>query len=296
MARKAQSATYALGAVVRLTGVSDHTLRAWERRYGVVKPQRTPGGTRRYSESDIARLRLLRRGVDAGHPISELAKLSDREIERRLGALVDEPSPRMDVFVRVLERLDERELERLLGARLAALGAREFGRTVAAPLLREIGELWRAQKLSVAAEHAATVALRGLLGSALRFGPESPSGVTILFSTPPGERHELGTLIAAVCAQQLGARALYLGPDLPLDEIVEAALEADVDAVAVGVVKRARKTLQADLRELRGGLPLEVGVWVGGAAVQGLQPPSGVLAIESLEQLEEQVELLLARA
>ena len=134
------------------------------------------------------------------------------------------------------------------------------------------------------------------LGSALRFGSERPSEVAVLFTTPPGERHELGTLIAAVCAQQIGARALYLGPDLPLDEIVEAALEADVDAVALGVVKRARKTLLADLRELRGALPLEVAIWVGGAAAQGLQAPSGVISIESLEQLEEQVELLLARA
>jgi DNA-binding transcriptional MerR regulator len=290
-----KAATYALGAVVRLTGLSDHTLRAWERRYGAVEPQRTPGGTRRYTEADIARLRLLRRGVEAGHPISELVKLPDAEIERRLASLGEAPAPRVDALLRAVERLDESEVQRLLGVQLAALGAREFAHSVAAPLLQEVGERWRDGRLSIAAEHGLSAALRGLLGAVLSFGRPRGSEVLILFTTPSGERHELGTLMAAIRAQELGAQALYLGPDLPTDEIVAAALDSRASAVALGVVKRAKRELASDLRSIRRELPPPVALWVGGAAVHGMEPPAGVRVIEDISGLDSQVALLRER-
>jgi DNA-binding transcriptional MerR regulator len=290
-----KAATYALGAVVRLTGLSDHTLRAWERRYGAVEPQRTPGGTRRYTEADIARLRLLRRGVEAGHPISELVKLADAEIERRLASLGESPAPPVDELLRAIERLDEPEVQRLLGVQLAALGPRDFAHSVAAPLLEEVGELWKDGQLSIAAEHGLTAALRGLLGAVLSFGRRRVSDVLILFTTPSGERHELGTLVAALCAQELGARALYLGPDLPTEEIVAAALESGASAVALGVVKRSKRELAAELRSLRRELPPAVAVWVGGAAAHGIEPPAGVRVIQDMDDLGAQVALLRER-
>ena len=73
--------TYSLGAVARITGLSPHVLRSWERRYGAVSPSRTPGGTRRYADADVARLKLLAAAVRAGHSIGTLSSLSDEELE-----------------------------------------------------------------------------------------------------------------------------------------------------------------------------------------------------------------------
>jgi len=75
--------TYPLRTVARLTGLSPEVLRAWERRYRVVTPARTPGGTRRYSAADLERLRLLKAAVDAGHRIGDVARLDVAELSRR---------------------------------------------------------------------------------------------------------------------------------------------------------------------------------------------------------------------
>src|SRR5512145_2624110 len=122
-AERLGEATYALGAVVRLTGLSAHVIRAWERRYGAVRPQRSAGGTRRYSEDDVARLRLLATAVAQGHRIGALAGLSDDAIERLLAPPGRAPaaSP-VDELVALAERLDAAGLERGLGLQLGALG------------------------------------------------------------------------------------------------------------------------------------------------------------------------------
>ena len=136
--------TYSLGAVARLTGLSPHVLRAWERRYGAVTPLRTSGGTRRYRESDVARLRKLRSAVQAGHSISEVANATEDELERRLELTPLLPTPPLDPILDAIEQLDAPTTERLLGAQLAVLGATRFVRMVAAPLLHEIGTRWEA--------------------------------------------------------------------------------------------------------------------------------------------------------
>ena len=133
--------TYSLGAVARLTGLSPHVLRAWERRYGAVKPLRTPGGTRRYRESDVARLRQLRAAVQAGHSISEVANAPAEELERRLELSPALPAPSLAPLLAAIEQLDAPTTEQLLGAQLAALGPIRFVRTVASPLLNVIGAL-----------------------------------------------------------------------------------------------------------------------------------------------------------
>ena len=114
--------TYSLGAVARLTGLSPHVLRAWERRYEAVTPLRTPGGTRRYRESDVARLRLLAAATGAGHPIGDIAKLSEAELRRRTVGPEEEPRPPLRLILEAIDQLDADETERLLGVQLAALG------------------------------------------------------------------------------------------------------------------------------------------------------------------------------
>ncbi len=274
---------YALAAVVRLTGLSAHTIRAWERRYAAVVPERTPGGTRRFSDADVARLRLLKEAVDAGHRISQLAGLENPQIERLLtGPARREARPQTELLD-AIDRLDLAEVERSLAQQFSVLGPTGFARQVAAPLLREVGDRWQAGTASIASEHLLSAVTRGILGSVLR-GASHGDAPHVIFTTPPDERHELGALIAAVAAVGAGAAATYLGPELPVDEVVAAAERCRPAAVALSLIHLGPGAAEPYLRQLRQRLPGDVRIWVGGQ--QPASPLPGVDFFSDLDELE----------
>lgn len=288
--------TYSLGAVTRLTGLSEHVLRAWERRHGAVRPQRTPGGTRRYREADVARLRLLRGAVEAGHAIGEVARLSDAELERRVQREPAAPAlPLLPPILAAIEALDADTVERLVGAQLSALGPGRFVRRVASPLLVEVGDRWHAGRLSVACEHLASSIVRNLLGTCLRRTSASALAPPILFTTPPGERHDLGALMAAVAAVDAGGHPVFLGGDLPVADVAHAADSLGAAAVALGVCVRSGPEAGDAIRSLRGAMSSSVEVWVGGPAADSLALPPGAAHVPDLEALERKVALLAVR-
>jgi DNA-binding transcriptional MerR regulator/methylmalonyl-CoA mutase cobalamin-binding subunit len=281
--------TYSLGLVSRLTGLSPHVLRAWERRYGAVEPLRTAGGTRRYRESDLARLRLIQAAVGAGHPIGDVARLDEAELRRRARVREGDERPALREILEALDSLDAAEAERLLGIQLAALGPPRFAQSVVLPLLAEVGSRWERRELCVASEHLASVVVRSLLGPLLRRRAGVPTPA-LLFTTLTGDHHELAVLVAAVIATDLGANAVYLGPDLPPAEVALAVEKTDAAAVVVGVSRFNGSAIRTrSLAELRRVLPASVAIWVGGAGLAGVDLPKGVEALASLEVLEQRV-------
>jgi DNA-binding transcriptional MerR regulator len=288
--------TYPLGAVARLTGLSTHVLRAWERRYGAVRPLRTEGGTRRYREADVARLLLLRAMVQAGHPIGDVARLSDRALVRRASRVKEVPGPDLGPVLDAIERLDAPEVERLLALQLSVLGPRSFAVSVALPLLDDVGRLWKDGDLCVASEHLASVLVRSLLGASLRPSSAAVLARPILFTTPSGERHELGLLAAAVVAVVAGTNAVYLGPELPVDEVANAVHTLGAAAVALSIVRLPKRDGERFLKSLRRALPVEVEIWVGGGRSEALALPRGVQRVVDLAEFERKVSLLQARA
>jgi DNA-binding transcriptional MerR regulator len=292
VARSGVSRDFSVGAVVRLTGLSEHVLRAWERRYQAVVPRRSAGGTRRYSADDVTRLRLLAAAVAAGRPIRELAALSNEDLAEQAARPESSPLPRLDELLGALERLDVVALERQLGLQLSALGVRPFLEGIAIPLLREIGARWERGALRPNEEHAASAALRGVLARAQRpVGGGSAS--SLVLATPAGERHELGILMVALCAQEQGVRPLYLGCDLPADEIAHAALRVRARAVGLGLVGLDATAAERELRALRRHLPRTVELWLGGAGSARLERlPTGTLVFPDLAALETRLILL----
>jgi DNA-binding transcriptional MerR regulator/methylmalonyl-CoA mutase cobalamin-binding subunit len=292
--RDTNGGEYSLGAVVRLTGLSDHTIRAWERLYGAVRPSRSPKGTRRYSEAEIDRLRLLRAAVEAGHRIGDVAGLSDAEIETRLEALPKPVVGPLDELRAALERLDPGELERLLGIQLGARGPDAFCREIALPLLQEVGSRWERGEGSIASEHLLTAATRGLLGMALRASPRLPDAPRLVFTTPEDERHELGALSAAVTAASDGADVTYLGPELPVEEVVSAATATTADAVGLSIMTLPRGAARRYLEQLRRALPAEIALWVGGPGARAGVQIDGIECLD-LEELGKAVARLARR-
>jgi DNA-binding transcriptional MerR regulator len=287
--------TYSLGAVARLTGLSPHVLRAWERRYGAVTPLRTSGGTRRYRESDVARLRQLRAAVQAGHSISDVANAPADELERRLQLSPALPTPPLAPLLAAIEQLDGPTTERLLGAQLAALGPLRFVRTVAAPLLNAIGTRWETGQLCIASEHLASSILRSLLGGALRPTSAALQAPPVLFTTLPGDTHELGSLMAAVTTADAGGHPVFVGGNLPVAEIADAADTVGAAAVAVGICHANGSDPARALEALRAALPRHVALWVGGPGAGAIALPPQVSHVSDTLELERKVALLVER-
>lgn len=288
--------SYSLGEVCRITGLSPHVVRAWERRYGAVSPARTPGGTRRYRQAEVERLRWLAAAAASGSSIGEIASLGDAELRRLVVSSDRHDRVNLDPILDAAERLDTEAVDRLLGLQLAALGPVDFSTRVAAPFLQEVGDRWQQGRLCVASEHLASAAIRSLLGAALRQLSIGTSGPVIVFTTLPGDRHELGPLIGAVVAAAHGADAVYLGPDLPAEEIARAAMATSAAAVAIGVsIVGTSRERERGLATLDRVVRPEAILWVGGAGSEGIRLPERAERIHDVADLEHKVSILRLR-
>jgi len=286
---------YRIGTVARLAGVSAHVLRVWERRYGVPTPGRSEGGARLYSDTEVERLRLLKRAVDRGHAIGQIAALEPAELQRLAGGPSTVTAGRAETadellseFVQAVTSFDSAQAERLLERARVLLSARELVLEVLAPLLAHIGQAWANGELCTASEHVASALVRDQASSLLRQLPAEPGAELLLVSTPAAELHELGALLAAVVAKIHGYDVLYLGPNLPATEIALAARVALADLVALSIVALEPEAAAVEVRALTAALPPGVDLLLGGAQVDAVKVIAGcdLTALGSLAELE----------
>jgi MerR family transcriptional regulator, light-induced transcriptional regulator len=260
---------YRIGMVTKLTGLSADVVRVWERRYGAIRPARSEAGTRLYSDADISRLRRLRQAIDKGRSISQAAKLSEEELDRAISETQkasDVYDPYLSVRERFLEaimRMDVVAADLELSRAATLFPARVLITKVVAPILDEVGERWSHKELGVAHEHVATNLLRNLLSSLLRLYPPAEHAETIVIATPAEERHEFGILLVALLAATRGWRVVYVGADLPADEIAYAVRLTNSRYLALSLVGELPNT-EEEFRALAKSLPAATRVWVGG--------------------------------
>jgi methanogenic corrinoid protein MtbC1 len=286
---------YPIAVAARLTGLTLDTIRAWERRYGAVEPERGVRG-RLYSDAQVQRLRLLAALVERGHAISAVAALPTPRLETLLDRTSPSPAgsrppgrPVTALAVDAIEGFDHLALAREL-ARLASLYApRDLVYDVVLPLMRVVGERWHQGTLSVAQEHLVSAVVHSILGTIVRLHEAPPDAPGLLFAGPEGEWHEFGLLAAAMLASAAGLGVLYLGPNLPTLEIAGAAAKSGVAAAVVAMTGGAAATAR-QLPALRQALPPRVELWVGGPGPEAWSPPATarnrVVPIGSLEDFE----------
>jgi DNA-binding transcriptional MerR regulator len=259
---------YEIHEVARLTGLATERLRAWERRYDVVRPRRLPNGYRAYTAEQVAFLRAIARRVAAGERIGELVGLGLDEVLAGEHSAAEEPLARM---LDAVGRLDRERLEALVAGEMARRGPLGFAREVVPALAREVGDRWALGRLGVVAEHLASEVVVQALKGALR-PARRRSDPLVLAACLPGERHEWGVLAAMVGVQALGWRVHYLGPDLPLRDLLEAAWRVSPAAVAVSVSDpRLVAERLGELGELPALFPPGVRAVIGGGGVQGFE-------------------------
>jgi len=293
-----------IGALAQRTGLSQHTIRAWERRYGAILPVRTDTNRRLYTVDDARKLALLQRAVASGHQIGHVATLSAEELEHLI-----RPSDELERDARPpagsipAEQAAAFVAEAVLGAqtlsagqlmdclvRAATLyGIRDASLQVILPLLGIVGERWHRGDLGIASEHIVTAAVRSFLGQALQAIPRRAGALRLAATTPTGQFHELGALIAGVIAAAEGWDVLYLGPNLPAQEIARAAREFGARAVALSIVWPADDSGLADeLARLRQSLDSSCALVVGGAATdeyRAVLTRAGALIADDIDSL-----------
>jgi methanogenic corrinoid protein MtbC1 len=297
-----------IGIVTARTGITQDLLRAWEKRYDAVVPGRGPTGRRLYSDDDIEKLRLLRSLVSAGRRISDVAGLSIQDLMELAREDASEnlqvPSPVTHVHksdyleeaLDALEQFDKNRLQKTLSEAAISYSSPELRRRVVVPLLQAIGDRWQEGTLRIAHEHLASAIVRTFMASLMNKTSALPSAPRLIITTPAGQRHELGAMMVASLAEEYGWDVIYLGPDLPAEEIALAVRELKPKAIAMSIVyKNGDLQVQNEFRKLAEYLNSEVPVFVGGRAVGHLKSffdELGIHTIEDLSDLPDQLQAI----
>ena len=293
------------------SGVGVPLLRAWERRYGVVAPTRTPSGYRLYDDDAIDRLRAMRQLIAHGWSAQQAAErvrdvdprgiadlAESLETSEDAAPEADPASVRIsaaeDVIARIVgaaRRIDAGAMEAALDDAFSSARFEAVADRIVMPALREIGGAWERGEITVAGEHAASQAV--LRRMAMAYEGAGVAGVAerpVLVGLGPGTRHEIGAFAFAVAARRAGLPVLYLGPDLPAESWRAAVVGRRARAAVIGVPTRADvRRATTVIRALRSPSGAHL-IAVGGDAAARAAASTGVLALP--EELPEAVAVL----
>lgn len=283
---------YTVKQVSSLTGIAPDTLRAWERRYGVVRPKRTESRYRLYDDADLERLRHMATLVASGSP----ASLAAQQVLAELPEVEEADPPRAattsaaasaaatttaatttatattatspsadaaDALVAPAQSLDRAEVDRVLDQAFASGTFESVAEHWLLPALQGLGDAWADGRIDVAGEHFVSAAVRDRLGRAFDAAGTALGGPVVLAGLPPGSLHELASLVFATCLRRLGADVRWLGSDVPEDSWVHAADRLTPAAVVLSVPMATDTEAAAHvvrrLGEAHPGLPIYVG-------------------------------------
>ena len=289
-----------IGALSAATGITVETLRSWERRYGFPVAERKPSGHRVYSLDTVARLRLVSEALGRGHRAAEVVAASESALDSLLAAL-----PKVSLVARdlpatgeptslssaeehfaAIRDFDAEQLKRSFQSHWARSGPLRFVQDHAAPFLHGIGEAWSAGTLDVRHEHFASAWLGDFLRTVRIPMDDRATGPVIALATLPGEQHGMGLQMCAVVCAAAGWRALMLGTDTPIAQVVALTREAPIAAVAISCAAPRRPQTGAQLRNLRRRLSRGIPLIVGGSGAPAGASMAGVVLMPDLVTLD----------
>jgi DNA-binding transcriptional MerR regulator/methylmalonyl-CoA mutase cobalamin-binding subunit len=296
--------------VSRRTGLSQDVIRVWERRYHAVTPERTPTNRRLYSDEDVRRLALLRRATTGGRRIGDVAGVPTSELEElvnaddeaalsvsathaRSGAMGPAPE-HLEACLDAVEQLDAVALEREIARAAVSLTAPQLLEQLLLPMLQRIGDDWHDGTLRIAHEHMATAVVRSFLGSMRSNGDMAGPRTELLITTPSGQLHELGALMVAVTADLDGWRPIYLGPNMPAEDVASAVQRRGAGIVALSMVHAADPAaVTGELQKIRRLVPEGTVLIVGGSGARnyrGVLQEIGAIQVDDLASFRKELD------
>jgi len=290
---------HSIKIAARRCGLTTHVIRVWEKRYDAVSPDRTDTNRRLYSEEEIERLTLLRVATQAGHSIGNVARLPTKKLRELVAQSIHLPAtplPKADssatetvgAALGAIRELNTRQLEETFERAAVAYGQHGLLEQVISPLAVKVGDLWQDGTMTAAHEHFASAVIRNFLVRNSK--PYAPNGSapTIVVATPAGQLHEIGAVMVAAAASDMGWRVIYLGTSLPAAEIVGAVAQNHARALALSIVFPGDDPLlPGELENLRKQLPTGVRIIAGGRAAGSYRAALQQLGAEVVGELRE---------
>jgi DNA-binding transcriptional MerR regulator len=244
---------YTIKTVTLLTGINEHTLRAWETRYQAVTPDRSDTGRRIYSQSHIDRIRTLMALCDKGHPIGSIARLSAKELthlaaqsivkQANLSQRVQPDLASLETLIELARNFNLPQLHALLNQIMHQQGGIDFILSTISPFAQALGNLTGSEVISVAQEHAVSAIIKAVLFELLFSLKTNEKKVSrramqpnIVFATMEGDHHEIPILCAATIAKIQGHNCIYIGPNTPPEALAVAANSLNSSHVVLGTV------------------------------------------------------------
>ncbi len=272
---------HTIRSVALQTGLSPDVIRVWEKRYQAVMPKRTQSNQRIYTDKDISRLRLLKTAIDSGRRISAVAKLDYDELSSLVNQNTHKSSQEITLtpteehigqcFSAIID-LESSKLEAALTNALSQLGSIAFLTEVISPLLNHVGDLWLSGKIRTCQEHFGSTHIRTFLGRLMIDANAASYGPYIVVSTPTGHWHEIGASMAALISAQSGWKVIYLGANVPIEEIAFVTARKNAKCVALSLSYASNDPkLGNNLRRLRALLPESTEIIAGGSSMLSYQ-------------------------
>lgn len=307
---------FSIQFVAKITGINAHTIRAWEKRYQAVVPTRSDTGKRLYNQDNVERLKKLNELVKLGNSISDIAKLDDQNLSEMYKKYVGESGSKNETSVVKKPEIDinttlqhlvialrsykldiiSHELEKVK----QALGPREFALNLLSPLLSEVGELVDNGIINIAQEHSLSAILKFHIGHMLYKHLESKNkmDVSIGISTPAGELHEFGIMIAALLCSYYNINFYYLGPNMPTESLAESCNQIGVKHLILGVSRVYHTDPSRDLDKyvsvLSENLNDDVSLMIGGLSKgSNFLDQSNIELVPTLSMLDQKLSQLI---
>ena len=219
-------ANYTIRDLERLSGIKAHTIRIWEKRYGLIEPERTSTNIRTYCDAELRKLLNVSILNKNGYKISRIANLSSEEISENINKLTETPTnteTQIENLAIAMIDLDEVKFEKILTRAIIQMGFEEMVIKILNPFFHRIGIMWQTGSINPAQEHFVSNLVRQKMLVAIdsQISGESPDAKTFLLFLPEGEMHELGLLFASYVIRKRGHKVIYLGQNVPFDDLID---------------------------------------------------------------------------
>jgi DNA-binding transcriptional MerR regulator len=252
---------YPIGTVSEITGINAVTLRAWERRYGLIQPERTPKGHRLYSQTDVDKIHHIVEQLGKGIAISRVAEAlhTHAAVENSEADVWERYRTRM---IDAVSQFDESVLDAVYNEAMSLYPVDIVTRQLLTPLLKQLGERWQSTQGSVAEEHFFSVFMRNKLGARFHHRNMRNTGPCLIAACLPGEHHEFGLLLFALAAHARGYRLILLGANMPLAELPHVIQRTRSDGIVLsGSIEMDTASFRAEMQNLVevSGIPVFVG-------------------------------------
>ncbi len=272
-----------IGELSRLTGITTHTLRMWEKRYGSPESLRLPSGHRRYPREEVPRLRAVAKALESGYRASRVVRGTLEELQSLLGlnmtlnsrssalgkqdpeGMVQAEQVMIQKWIEAVHKYDDQVLSQGFHELWGKHGPLKFVTKFAIPFIQQVGLSWETGELNVSQEHFGSERLSDFLSTKWRQLNDRKDGKSIILTTLPEEPHRIGIQMCAVVTAITKFKVIYLGPDTPIPDMVSAVKASKAKILSISVSSSMSIfPIEENLYRIRSSLPKEVLIAVGG--------------------------------